>query len=64
LAKEQPTRMDVNMVFTIPIKFYAPVEDVAELTLGAGCAVFEKLENPGVHIKPLFIWGHLDGTPI
>jgi hypothetical protein len=56
--------MDVNMVFTIPTEFCAPAEDVAELTLGAGCAVFKKLENPGVHIKPLFIWGHLDGTPI
>jgi hypothetical protein len=26
--------------------------------------VFEKPENPGVHMKPLFIQGHLDGMPI
>jgi hypothetical protein len=26
--------------------------------------VFEKPENPGAHMKPLFIWGHLDGTPV
>jgi hypothetical protein len=26
--------------------------------------VFEKPENPGVHMKPLFIWGHLDRTLI
>jgi hypothetical protein len=56
--------MDVNMVFTIPVEFYALVEDVVELTLGARHAVFEKPENPGAHMKPLFIRGHLDGTPI
>jgi hypothetical protein len=27
-------------------------------------AVFEKLENPGAHMKPLFIWEHLDEMPI
>jgi hypothetical protein len=62
--EEQPTWMDVNMVFTIPVEFYALVEDVVELTLGAGHAVFEEPENPGAHMKPLFIRGHLDGAPI
>jgi hypothetical protein len=56
--------MDVNMVFTIPAEFRAPTKDVAELALGAERAVFEKPENPCAHMKPLFIWGHLDGTPI
>jgi hypothetical protein len=56
--------MDVNMVFTISAEFCAPMEDVAELALGAECAMFEKPENPGVHMKPLFIRRHLDGTPI
>jgi hypothetical protein len=56
--------MDINMVFTIPIEFRAPAEDVVELTLGAGHAVFERTENPGAHMMPLFIRGHLDGTPI
>jgi hypothetical protein len=56
--------MDVNMVLMIPAEFRAPTEGVAEVTLGAGRAVFEKLENPGAHTKPLFIRGHLDGTPI
>jgi hypothetical protein len=54
--------MDVNMVFMIPAEFCALMEDVTELALGAGHAVFEKLENPGAHMKPLFIRGHLDGT--
>jgi hypothetical protein len=34
------------------------------LTLGAERVVFEKLENAGVHMKPLFIQGHLDGMPV
>jgi hypothetical protein len=49
--------MDVNMVFTILVEFCAPMEDVTELALGAECAMFEKPENPGVHMKPLFIRG-------
>jgi hypothetical protein len=56
--------MEINMVFTIPAKFYAPTENVADLTLGAERAVFEKPNNPWVPMKPLFIWGHLDGTLI
>jgi hypothetical protein len=56
--------MDISMVFMIMAEFHALVEDVAELMLGAGRAVFEKPENPGAHIKPLFIRGHLDGTLI
>jgi hypothetical protein len=56
--------MDVNMVFMMLAEFHAPTEDVAELALGAECAVFEKLENSGAHMKPLFIRGHLDGTPV
>jgi hypothetical protein len=56
--------MDVNIVFMIPVEFHAPTKDVAELALGAERAMFEKLENLGAHMKPLFIRGHLDGTPI
>jgi hypothetical protein len=57
---EEPLPMDANMVFTIPIEFCAPMEDVVELALGVECAVFEKPENLGAHMKPLFIRGHLD----
>jgi hypothetical protein len=56
--------MDVNMVFTIPAEFHAPMEDVMALALDAGRAMYEMLENPGAHLKPLFIWGHLDGMPV
>jgi hypothetical protein len=61
---EELVLMDVNMVFTIPVEFRAPTEDVAELALGAEYAVFEKPKNPGAHTKPLFIRGHLDGMSI
>jgi hypothetical protein len=37
---------------------------MTELALGAERAVFEKPENPATHMKPLFILGHLDRTPI
>jgi hypothetical protein len=43
------------MAFMIPIEFLAPVKDITELMLGAGRAVFEKPENPRVHMKPLFV---------
>jgi hypothetical protein len=62
--EEQLTRMVINMVFTILTEFHAPAKDVVELTVGAGRAVFEKPENPGAHMKPLFIRGHPDGTLI
>jgi hypothetical protein len=47
--EERPTRMEINMVFTILAEFCAPIEDVAELTLGAEHVMFEKPDNPGVH---------------
>jgi hypothetical protein len=56
--------MDINMVFIIQAEFRAPTEDVTELALGVEHAVFDKPENPGARMKPLFIWGHLDGMPI
>jgi hypothetical protein len=61
---EEPVLMDVNMVFTIPVEFRLPKDDFVEMALGAERVMFEKPENPGAHMKPLFIRGHLDGTPI
>jgi ribonucleotide reductase alpha subunit len=62
--EEESTWMDVNMVFMIPVKFHAPLKDITELALGVEHFVFEKPKNPSAHMKPLFIWGHLDGTPV
>jgi hypothetical protein len=61
---EEPVPMDVNMVFMIPKEFRAPMEDDAELALGAERAVFKNAENLGAQMKPIFIRGHLDGTLI
>jgi hypothetical protein len=61
---EEPVLIDVSMVFMIPAKFCEPMEDIAELVLGEECAMLEKPEHPGAHMRPLFIRGHLDGTPI
>jgi hypothetical protein len=47
-----------------PVPMDVPTKDVTKLVLGAECAVFEKPENPGAHMKPLFIRGHLDRMPI
>jgi hypothetical protein len=52
------------MVFMIPTEFHTPMENVTVLMLGAERSVFEKPENPSVHMKPLFILGPLDGTPV
>jgi hypothetical protein len=61
---EEPVLMDINMAFMILVELCVPMEDVTELALGAERAMFEKPDNPGMHMKPLFIRGHLDGTPI
>jgi hypothetical protein len=56
--------MGINRFFMISVEFCVPMEDVTGLALGAKHAIFEKSENPGAHMKPLFIRGHLDGTPV
>jgi hypothetical protein len=38
------------------------VSDVADLAIGAEQAIFERPAKPGVHMKPLYIKGHIDGT--
>jgi hypothetical protein len=57
--------LDINMVFLIPEEFQEPNDNgVAQLCIGAEQAVFEKLAKVGEHMKPLYIKGHLDDTPI
>jgi hypothetical protein len=43
------------MVFMILVEFRAPTKNVVVLALGAERAVFEKPENLGAYMKPLFI---------
>jgi hypothetical protein len=62
--EEEPTWIDVNMVFTISVEIRAPTEDITKLAFGAERAVLEKPENSGAHMKPLFIQGHIDGKSV
>jgi hypothetical protein len=59
-----PTDMDVNMVFTLPTEFKGAEEEAAQMCLGPKDVVFEKPEESSQHLKPLYVWGHIDGKPI
>ena len=63
-----PTRgsVDINMVYYLPSEFRAIDEEgeVAQLDFGPKNAIFEKPREPVNHLKPLFIKGHIDGSPV
>jgi hypothetical protein len=57
--------LDVDMVFVIPKEFRAPDDNgVAQLCIGVEQEVFEKPARVREHLKPLYIKGHLDSTPV
>jgi hypothetical protein len=56
--------MDINMIFAILEEFQELESDMAEPTLGAERAVFEKLAEVGKHMKPMFIKGHMGRKPM
>jgi hypothetical protein len=56
--------MDINMVFMLPAEFRGAKEEVAQTCLGPKEAVLEKPEESSQHIKPLYVWGHIDRRPI
>jgi hypothetical protein len=56
--------MKINMVFELPSLFWEPEEEVAEFTLGARAASFEKPEKLVQHMKPLFVKGYVEGRPV
>jgi hypothetical protein len=49
------TDMDINIVFTLPTEFRGIEEEIAQLCLGPKEAMFEKLEESGQHLNPLYI---------
>jgi hypothetical protein len=55
---------DINMVFHLPMEFALPEPEIAQLNLGAERVVFEKPEQLGQYMKPLYIKGYLDGKPM
>jgi hypothetical protein len=58
-----PTSMDINMVFTLLTEFRG-VEEFVQMCLNPKETVFEKPEESSQHLKPLYVWGHIDGKPI
>ena len=71
--KEGPIA-DINMTFILPKEFMASVESddeskieegVAELILEPALATFEKTEKEDQqHLKPLFLKGYVNGSPM
>jgi hypothetical protein len=58
------TGMDINMVFTLSAEFQGVEEDVTQICLGPKEVMFEKPEESSQHLKPLYVWAHIDGKPI
>jgi hypothetical protein len=56
--------MDINMVFTLLAEFRGAEEEVAQICLSPKEAEFGKPEESSQHLKPLYIWGHINGNPI
>jgi hypothetical protein len=58
-----PIGMDINMVFTLVAEFRG-IEEVAQMCLSPKEAMFEKPEESSQHLKPLYIWAHIDRKPV
>jgi hypothetical protein len=59
-----PTSMDANMVFALSTEFRGVEEEVTQMCLSPKEVVFEKSEELSQHLKPLYVWDHIDGKPI
>jgi hypothetical protein len=58
------TGMDINMVFTLPAEFRGVEEEVTQICVSPKEVVFEKPKESSQHLKPLYIWGYIDGKHI
>ena len=58
--------MDINMVYYLPAEFRAIGEEgeVAQLDFGPKNAMFEKPKEPVKYLKPLYLKGHINGSPV
>jgi hypothetical protein len=56
--------MDINMVLMLLVEFRGAEEEVAQMCLGRKEVVFEKPKESSQHLKPLYVWGHINGMPI
>jgi hypothetical protein len=59
-----PIGMDINKVFMLPAEFRGIEEEVAQMCLSPKEDVFEMPKESSRHLKPLYIWGHINGKPI
>jgi hypothetical protein len=59
-----PTSMDMNVVFMLSTEFKSAEEDVAQMCLSPKEVVFKKPKESSQHLKPLYVWGHIDEKPI
>jgi hypothetical protein len=59
-----PTNMDINLVFMLPAEFRGINEEITQLCLDPKEDTFEKSEESSQHLKPSYVWGHIDGRPI
>jgi hypothetical protein len=57
--------MDVNVIYLSSVDYsLVGDEEVAEMSFGPCDVVFQRPKDVEYHLKPLYIQGHLDGTPI
>ena len=58
--------VDMNMVYYLPAEFRAIDEEgeVVQLDFGPKNAIFEKPKESVNHLKPLYIRGHINGSPV
>jgi hypothetical protein len=57
--------MDVNVIYLSYVDYSLVGDDeVAEMSFGPRDTVFQGPKDLENHLKPLYIQGHLDGTPI
>jgi hypothetical protein len=57
--------MDVNVIYLSSLDYSLVGDDeVAEMSFGSCDAVFQRSKDLENHLKPLYICGHPDGTPI
>ena len=58
--------MDINMVYYLPAEFRAldAEGEMAQLDFGPKNAIFEKPKEPVTHLKPLYLRGHINGSPL
>jgi hypothetical protein len=58
------TSMNMNVVFMLSTEFKSAEEDVTQMCLSPKEVMFKKPEESSQHLKPLYVWGHIDEKPI